>query len=128
MNEQQLADLFSEQLDRLLEREAIDLPPEAGDVPELLNCRTTCCTLTISSQRGHPGCFSEPTGEAGLDYQRRNNDYLGSIESLVYQYRRGCGHGRNRDRFSGRYHERFSFGSGLAATTPTKTFPSPHLF
>ncbi|GIK37676.1 MAG: hypothetical protein BroJett011_15090 [Chloroflexota bacterium] len=36
MNEQQLADLFSEQLDRLLTGEAIDLPAEAGDVPELL--------------------------------------------------------------------------------------------
>ncbi|MBE7555900.1 MAG: hypothetical protein HS126_33015 [Anaerolineales bacterium] len=36
MNEQQLADLFSEQLDRLLAGEAIDLPAEAGDLPELL--------------------------------------------------------------------------------------------
>lgn len=36
MNEQQLADLFSEQLDRLLAGEATTLPPEAGDVPELL--------------------------------------------------------------------------------------------
>lgn len=36
MNEQQLADLFSEQLDRLLEGEASTLPPEAGELQELL--------------------------------------------------------------------------------------------
>lgn len=36
MNEQQLADLFSEQLDRLLEDEPTSFPSEAGDLPELL--------------------------------------------------------------------------------------------
>ena len=36
MNEQQLADLFSEQLDRLFQDEPTTLPSEAGDLPELL--------------------------------------------------------------------------------------------
>jgi uncharacterized membrane protein YgcG len=36
MNEQQLADLFSEQLDHLLQGEASMLPPEAGELQELL--------------------------------------------------------------------------------------------
>lgn len=37
MNEQQLADLFSEQVDRLLQGETPTLPDEAGEVPELLD-------------------------------------------------------------------------------------------
>jgi uncharacterized membrane protein YgcG len=37
MNEQQLADLFSEQVDRLLQGEAPGFPTEAGEIPELLN-------------------------------------------------------------------------------------------
>jgi uncharacterized membrane protein YgcG len=37
MNEQELADLFSEQLDRLLEGEPVSLPPAAQDVQELLD-------------------------------------------------------------------------------------------
>lgn len=36
MNEQQLADLFSEQLDHLLQGREATLPPEAGDLQELL--------------------------------------------------------------------------------------------
>ncbi|HEX9925237.1 MAG TPA: hypothetical protein VGD99_21450 [Anaerolineae bacterium] len=37
MNEQELADLFSEQVDRLLQGEALDVPPDTGDLQELLN-------------------------------------------------------------------------------------------
>jgi hypothetical protein len=37
MNEQQVADLFSEQLDRMLQGEPPALPAEAGDLPELLD-------------------------------------------------------------------------------------------
>lgn len=37
MNEQELADLFSEQVDRLLQGEAPDVPPDTGDLQELLD-------------------------------------------------------------------------------------------
>lgn len=37
MNEQQLADLFSEQLDRMLQGQEPTLPANSGDVPDLLN-------------------------------------------------------------------------------------------
>jgi|GEM_PF-2194205 len=46
MNEQQLADLFSEQLDRLLAGEPTQLPPETDDLPELLEIIGSSTTQT----------------------------------------------------------------------------------
>lgn len=60
MNEQQVADLFSAQLDRMLQGEPPVLPAEAGDLPELLD---------LGRQYSHIGFQAGLAGQAVFQAQ-----------------------------------------------------------
>lgn len=68
MNEQQLADLFSEQLDRLLAGEPTHLPADADDLPELLKIigQPTTQTHFQASAAAQAAFQSQLTGWFGI--------------------------------------------------------------
>lgn len=57
MNEQQLADLFSDQLDHLLQGQTPVLPPEAGDLQELMNFGQQFSQITFQPSPAAQGAF-----------------------------------------------------------------------
>lgn len=61
MNEQQLADLFSEQLDHLLQGQTPSLPPEAADLQELLDFGQQFSQITFQ-----PGTAAQATFQSQL--------------------------------------------------------------
>jgi uncharacterized membrane protein YgcG len=123
MNEQQLADLFSEQLDRLLEGEAINLPPEAGDVPELLNLvgQPAAHSQFQASAATQAAFQSQLAGWFGLasggtmTILGLSKVWFISILVTVVTVVTGTGF------LAVVTTSLLVFGSGLAATTPTKT-------